>query len=321
MVTEHLATCQDCAAVCAELADLGAALRSQVAPVVLGAATASYLAGVAALPTAATAGAGPSTAPLPAFVSPVGTVPPAGEPQSAPEPALAEMPRAFVASGQRWVIVGVAAALVAVGAAFAIALGVHHTHADPAHRGLAATSSLGVGTTAAGQPSAPASARATPSAARRSPKAAASSPAPDVTTAPSPSPSPSPAAQLAASVSVTARQGRGGNFAQVSFTVTDTGNASTGEITAAISLPSGSWFPGNGHHFGGGGFGGWSCQADSGGATCQHSAISAGAQAQGMIFRVVGGSACGQPVQLTATSGAASASAESGDIQCNSGPA
>jgi hypothetical protein len=101
------------------------------------------------------------------------------------------------------------------------------------------------------------------------------------------------------------------------FQVTDTGSASTGTLTATITLPSGSSLA----NFGGGGHRGhgWTCQATSSGATCQHSGISAGAQTSGFILiQVSGSSACGQPVQVTVSSGSASASA-SQDIQCSQG--
>jgi hypothetical protein len=112
----------------------------------------------------------------------------------------------------------------------------------------------------------------------------------------------------------------GGNF--VTFQVTDSGSAQTGELTVAVTLPAGASMGSDGR----GGEssqivsdgGGWSCQANSSGATCQHGAISAGAQTTGwMSITLSGTTACGQPVQITATSGAASASAQSSsDISC-----
>ena len=44
LVSEHLSECDECQAVCAELSDINGALRSQVAPIFLGSAAASYLA-------------------------------------------------------------------------------------------------------------------------------------------------------------------------------------------------------------------------------------------------------------------------------------
>ncbi len=64
---------------------------------------------------------------------------------------------------------------------------------------------------------------------------------------------------------------------------------------------------------------GWSCERSSTGATCQHAALQAGSQTGGVIFIIVSSSsACGQPVQLSATDGAASASAQSPEgVPCN----
>jgi hypothetical protein len=153
-----------------------------------------------------------------------------------------------------------------------------------------------------------------------------------------------PAVQLTAAVSV----GGHGHWhaAQVVFQVNDTGSAATKEVTVSITLPAGAWLFGGqdgwqgdgkdgGHgHGGGNGDGGghwhgsdtgqadagegWSCQPTSTGASCQHSAISPGGQAQGVIYiGISGSSACGQPVGLAASSGSASASAQSPqDLQC-----
>ena len=103
-----------------------------------------------------------------------------------------------------------------------------------------------------------------------------------------------------------------GNFQQVSFQVTDTGSAATGQLTVTITLPAGASMFGNGNQgFFGGGFG-WSCQPTSPGATCQHHRVRRAAQAEGAIFMTISGNAaCGQPIDLTATSGSVSATAQS----------
>ncbi len=133
-------------------------------------------------------------------------------------------------------------------------------------------------------------------------------PRPRTAPAPQPTSSPAAAAQLSASVSLSG----GRHFQSLSFQVNDTGNAATGQLTATISLPSGAFFGGSGRQDNDG----WTCQPASGGASCQHAALAAGAQAPGMVFIFAGSQACGQPVQLAAASGSLSASAEPADIQC-----
>jgi hypothetical protein len=129
--------------------------------------------------------------------------------------------------------------------------------------------------------------------------------------------------QLTASVNVGGSQ-HFGNFGQVDFQVQDTGSASTGELTATITLPAGASMLTGGHDGGFGAFDGgfgWSCQPTTTGATCQHAGVGAGAQTSGTIYITISGtSACGQPVQLQAASGSVSASAQSpGGIPCNQG--
>jgi len=120
---------------------------------------------------------------------------------------------------------------------------------------------------------------------------------------------------LAASVSVASLGRRHGD--QVDFQVSDTGSKRTAGVTVTITLPAGSLMFGGGRHGGPDGGSGWTCQPASGGATCQHDAISAGGQAAGeLIIGVFGGAACGQAVQITAASGSHSASASSGGIPC-----
>jgi hypothetical protein len=137
-------------------------------------------------------------------------------------------------------------------------------------------------------------------------------PSPSPSTSPTPAPPPAPTFQLAASLSIF---GRGG-FTSLVFQVSDTGSATTGPVTAFISLPAGtSLFSGdNQQHQGGRGngsadgtaqpFSDWNCQPASGGAVCTHGAMSGGQQTEGMLFVAVTGSgACGQPVSLSVTSG------------------
>lgn len=346
-VPEHLSQCDDCRALYADLADINLALRTLVAPVVLGRATAPYLSGsthdIAATTAAATAGAG-STAAIAAITAGRG----------AGHAAWFRTPLTR-GSLQPLRLLAAVAAIVVCGAAFAISLAGHDTplgsghhlaagaagpsHATgvlspaPSHR---ATDRGHVGHRARGRTPAGPPASATPP--------GSLSPAPRMNA------SSAPAVQLTAAVSVGGQHGHR-HAAQVAFQVSDTGSASTREVTVSITLPAGAWLfggqggsqghgNGGGHggwqgqgngggdgHGGGHGHGrkggqadagaGWSCQRTSTGADCQHSAISPGGQAQGVIYIGISGSACGQSIGLTASSGSASASAQSPqDIQC-----
>jgi DNA-directed RNA polymerase specialized sigma24 family protein len=341
LVTEHLSQCDDCRALYAELADLNLALRTLVAPVVLGRATAAYLSGTphdtAALTAAATAGAG-SMAGIAADMASAG----AGRAAwlSAPLTRGSLQPLRLLAA---------AAVIVVCGAAFAVSLAGHDTPLGPAHHPQAdAATTLPATATVSPAPSQQTSDRS--HVARRRHGSTPAGPPGSVSPAPSVIASSAPAVQLTASVSVGGQQGHW-HGAQVDFQVNDTGSAATREVTVSITLPAGAWLFGgqggwHGHkgghgHGGGNGNGGgkprggghwhalssgqaadagdgWSCQPTSTGASCQHSAISAGGQAQGVIYiGIFGSSACGQPVGLTASSGSATASAQSPqDLQC-----
>jgi len=85
-------------------------------------------------------------------------------------------------------------------------------------------------------------------------------------------------------------------------------------LPAGTSLSSGDPQPNDSNGIGEGTavplFGGWNCQPTSGGATCTHAALAAGQQAKGMLVITVSSSgACGQPVRLTLTGGAATVAA------------
>jgi DNA-directed RNA polymerase specialized sigma24 family protein len=345
-VRGHLTECADCAAVGAALGGITAALRNQVAPLFLGPAALQYLLGSHnAIP------AKPGT-PSPADTREFGAVA-AGATASlaAPLTWLARLrhssgirhpspprhpsgPRhparlALVRLAQpRRVWVGVASVLAA-GAVAAVAIaatggpgGDANQERKAASCGTSLDNKAGPGLSQpavrspepSGSPR-PRSATHSRRAARPTPSASTSTApqttAPPATTAPAPTPSATPAAMpaLTASVSVDGSH----FFHTVSFQVTDTGGAATGQLTATITLPSGARFIGGPRQSAG-----WSCTAASGGASCQHAAISAGGQAPGMIFIIASGQACGQTVQLSAASGSASANAQSGQgIQCN----
>lgn len=305
-VGRHVAGCADCAALCVALGGITAALRDQVAPVFLGPAAAQYLLGSRdAIPPGS--GSPPPADPHEFSAIAAGTT--AGVLQM-----LDRLPR----PARVGVAVAVAACAVAAGAIVA-----KETAHDSTTRNLAADSRASLDIKASATPAPSSQPAPTPKpkptrthhrtsrrAPTSSPAPAAQPPAPSPTTAPPPRATSSPpaAAQLGASVSLSG----GRHFQSLSFQVNDTGNAATGQLTATITLPSGAFFGGSGRQDNDG----WSCQPASGGASCQHAALAAGAQAPGMIFIFASSQACGQPVQLTAVSGSLSASAESGDIQC-----
>ncbi len=306
-VAAHLGQCASCSAVIAALADLTAALRADVAPVFLGSASAAYLAGRSqAAPAGSAAGTGSSTQELAVTGAAAGA---------------ASLPYRLSHPRQRGMI-GVAAALGAGALVAVIALawsGSPHS-STPGDRPVGADAPLSI--TASASPAVSSrSSRPSPTA-RARPSRTAKRAAPATSTAPSPNPapaaslaaSPAPAAQLTVAISL---QGGARRFVQLPFQVGNTGNAATGAVTATVTLPSGSWLIGAfGRHHGGGG---WTCQPDPTGASCQHGPISAGAQAPGILFVIVGRSACGQPAAISASSGSASASAQSADIQCGTG--
>ena len=282
----HLEQCADCTAVLAALGGVTAALRNEVAPVYLGPVALQYLLG------ARRAILAEPGAPPPADTREFGAVT-AG-------PAAGVLGQIRRLSGRAWV--GVASGLAACAVA-AVALAATGPSGGGHDKAAGATSSAVTATQAPSRSPAP-SPSATHRARHRSAASTTPPPSPQATTAPA------AIAQLTAAVSLQ----RGFGFLPVSFQVSNTGNAPTGTLSATITLPAGSTFVGLSRH---GGDGSWTCEAVSGGASCQHPAISAGAQAVGTVFIIAGRSACGQPVQFSAASGGATASAESPQgIQC-----
>jgi DNA-directed RNA polymerase specialized sigma24 family protein len=301
-VAAHIGECPDCSAVSAALADLPGALRDQVAPAFLGPASAAYLAGIRqASPAGKVAGTAADTQEFTA---------PGAAAGSARLLYLLRHPRRRAWLG--------AIALLGAGAIIAV-ITLAGTSGPPA----SATNQRPIGAdppismTRSASPAMPSrSGQPSPTArpvARARRRAAPTAPA---TSAAAPADSPSaassaPAEQLTAAISI---QGGGRRFVQLNFQVGNTGNAATGAVTATVTLPAGSWLIGA---FGQRHGGGWTCQQESGGASCQHDPISAGTQAPGTLFIWAGGSACGQPVRISATSGTASASAQSAkNIRC-----
>jgi hypothetical protein len=102
----------------------------------------------------------------------------------------------------------------------------------------------------------------------------------------------------------------------VKFTLTDIGFVSTDQLDVTLTLPSGSQVSGGGAGQQISGGNGWACVITAGGVTCQHDAIKAFGQAKGEIgFAITDSAACGQNVQLAASSSADSVSANS-SISC-----
>jgi RNA polymerase sigma factor (sigma-70 family) len=300
MVDEHIAECDDCRDVYAELTDVNTALRGIVAPLVLGGAAEAYLAGGDHV--AATAAAAATGHAAPGVIS-----------------RLLHASR----SGPRLAAAGGALAAILL-ATIAVALASNGGN-DPDHKPqhLAAAQPT-VSPTPSGSSSTrpkdrhrhtPNRRSGTPHASPGFSHGAHHSPRPRPTqSAPTPTPSATPTPQLSAQLQVFGPHGHNQD-AWVNFQVNDAG-VGTGELTAQISLPSGAALQSGA---GGSQPDGWTCSQDSAGASCQHAAIPAGGQAQGWIqIEVTGSQACGQNVQLTVSSGSSTASAQSA-IQCNGG--
>jgi DNA-directed RNA polymerase specialized sigma24 family protein len=299
-VTEHLDGCEECRGVCSDLADISSTLRQAVAPVFLGDAAASYL--------NATREAGATTdTPTVAAPATAGAAP-------------GRLGHLLRGPGRwRWATAGAAGVLLAAALIIGLSLSPHDTLLPRTARHQAAPTLDPVQTQQRTQPpgtrtptpgptsprpdtvsSSPASAR--PAAANASPSP--SGPLPD-----SPSPPAASAAQLSATVAITNQDPEGNDEsaveAEVAFDVTNTGNAATGVVDVTLTgAPLSSVVSG-----------GWTCQATDSGATCQDSAIPAGSQAQEtLILRTFTETPCGEPVDLTAVSGEAQASAQSAQV-------
>jgi DNA-directed RNA polymerase specialized sigma24 family protein len=323
MVSAHLGGCAACQTVYAELADVGGTLRAVVGPLVLGPAAAAYLFGPTDSAAAAAASSSRSSG---AHVSQAAAG--GGRAALAGRATLADL----MAGGQTVATTvlravrppwrprpahGVAAlgilAVVAVVALLVFVSGGGGSAPTSANR--------------AEHPAAVAAPAISASALPQSSPSASASPSPSPVSSPPAPPPPSPG--LSASVNVSSAMF--GQAAAVRFQVTDTGSVATGMVTASITLPAGSSMfsrsggdgsGGDGHgghgdsssatNFGGG----WDCQPTTGGATCTHASIAPGQQTDGFLFVTVSDSgACGQPVQLTVSSGPAFAQA-SQDLSC-----
>jgi RNA polymerase sigma factor (sigma-70 family) len=323
MVSAHLDGCVSCRRVYAELADAGDTLRAVVAPLVLGPAAAAYLFG----PTKSGTAAGAS---------------PSGD--------VSEIAAAGGRGGLAGLFEGSQAVRTAMLRAVSLPRRPRKAHGVAVVGILAVVAVIalvvflsgggGGAPTGANGPEQPAAAAA---------PAISATPPPSPSVSPSPSPSPSaiPPAAAAAPPPVSSELtasldlpggARFGHARPLEFGVANTGSAATETVTVSISLPAGSSVfagqPGGGGG-GSGGWGGsqrggsadstsstafspggWDCQPTASGASCTHAAIAAGQQADGFLIVTVSDSAaCGQPIQLTVTSGPAFAQAAE-DLGC-----
>lgn len=319
-VSDHLSVCRQCRAVYTELSDVDATLRSIVAPVFLGSAAAWYLPApafdVAANIPAITELEDPSWLPAGQRASTIAAEPvalPAADPPDGRDLSPEQRGRSSVVRRPRLLLaIGVAALVMIATGAFAATLNGHKApHHGPNHPAVVADpSTAGLSTSGVATPG------STTKKPRKSPKAAASKSRSGPSTSQTPGVSPSPShakAVLTLTASISASSF--GSGANVGFKVTDSGNTASGTVTATISLPSGTTLSSHGHH---GDHGGWTCEQTSSEVTCQHGPISPGATASdGFQLQLSGSDYCGQPVQLTVSSGSVSASATSDGIQCS----
>jgi DNA-directed RNA polymerase specialized sigma24 family protein len=179
--------------------------------------------------------------------------------------------------------------------------------------GYALTLSPGAGPVTAA-PSRPATTPVTPGPASYSPVPAPSA-TPTPSTAPAavvpvaantagPAQAPPPAVRLTATVSMAEVVGFG-RLADVNFTVTNIGSATSAVLTARVSVP-----PGVNMTLGAGLSDGWTCGPADDGATCSHQPLAAGTGATDTLtVLLTSASACGQPVELTVTGRSAQAAA------------
>ena len=174
-------------------------------------------------------------------------------------------------------------------------------------------------------------ARSRPTAAPSTPGPVSSSPAPKpsatptqsttppATTAPlsvsTPSPAhapppPAPAVRLTAMLSMAEIVGFG-RLGDLNFAVTNLGPATSAVVTVHVSVP-----PGMSMSFDVGQSPGWTCGAAGNGATCSHEPLTAGAGGSAILtVQLLSASACGRPIELSATSRFAHASAST-PVRC-----
>ncbi len=283
-VAAHLTDCAECRAVYLELSDVNVTLRGIVAPVILGPATAAYLASASHGGVLAWLGGR-----LIWF-------------RHAPK-------------SQQAATAGATAATVAGLVALALALTANTTPAvrtaPPARARVAPASPPRVVTPLPRRPPAVVPRHSSPAAPVPSPVPPRPSPHP---TPPSPPPhrrppkprqviaptSPAPV-RLSALINPVGALVRGGSGI-VQFTVANPSRRASGPITAAITLPSGVSYADPPLA------GGWTCVTSRAGASCTHAALAPGAGATGYLPVTVGtGAAVGAPPSIAVTGGTGAA--------------
>ena len=316
-IEDHLTGCAACTAACADLAAINDTLGGVLAPVVLGAAAADYLASAGQAHAAAAAAARPAAA-LSRHIHAV-------------QRGLRLVPRHAAEAITHHPIVSVAtaatAAAITVPSLYFIAPLHEHPAAVPALRTahpMRPHRSPGAARHARAVDAGPLSrlvASPTPTRPAGTGPKPTRSPSRSGNPAPSPSPTGSPIPIPTPTVSATARLSVLVNVAgvlslgvtvRVTVNVSDPGSAATGPVTATITLPTGVSLLGLV------GSSSWSCSATGAGQICSHGPLGAGASSS-LSFNVLVASltGCGNPVVATAVSGSLSATGASATkVQC-----
>ncbi len=346
-VDAHLRSCTSCSAACADLVAINDALRGVLAPVVLGGAAASYLAGLAHGP--ASAGAvtgGAATGGAAAAQAGAATGQAAGG-LLARHAATAGRLARLAAHRPVIPIAAALAATITVPALYLVhpkprqvAAGppsdIVRTHQPGGPGGVPVPGSPGGSKSPDPGPTPSAAPAPAPSAKGKSPapgkprpttsRSGSASPSTSAspTSSPTTSASPSPAPTASATVAATAKLSVGvqvqgllnlGVTAVVKVNVSDTGTAGTGPMTATLTLPACITLLGLA------GSSSWSCSATGSGGTCTHAAIGAGVAADfSFNMLVISLSGCGGSVLASVVSGTVSGGGSSPQqVQCAGG--
>ncbi|HET9896186.1 MAG TPA: sigma-70 family RNA polymerase sigma factor [Streptosporangiaceae bacterium] len=339
-VDAHLRGCASCSAACADLTAINDALRGVLAPVVLGGAAAGYLADLTHAPTAGGATTGHTAAGhTAAGAAMIGR-------------HVANASRLLRLAAHRPVIpitAAVAAATVTVSALYLVhprpqlpgagghsdIVRSHQPGSEPVPGSSGhprsvpgAAPSASPGPTIKGKSPAPGKPGQPGRPKPRTSRSVSPSPSPSPPASPSSPPtasaSPSPTVSVGASVAATAKLSVGvqvkdllnlGVTALVNISVSDTGTASTGPMTATLALPSGTTMLGLA------GSSSWSCTTTGSGGTCTHAAIGAGTAANfSFNMLVISLAGCGSSVLATVAGGNATGSGSSPQqVQCSGG--